>query len=194
VLLGSIKSMQGETVIKEYNFPSKGSNIDEFEQKKISAQGVYSGTVGSKKGTASVCVTNKRLIARIEGKAGIFSTAKTGGVYQINIKDVGDVRIAAIKRSKLLPILLILFGIITLIAYVGIFFIVLGIILLVIRKPQKILDVKSKGGAGAGATGFLIKAKFLIGVAGGYDEMASEIGALIADLQTYGDDCISSWR
>ena len=179
--------MQGEEVVREYTFPATGSSLD------ISAKKSFS-TVRREKGTASVCVTNRRVICRVQGKNGIIDRERKASVYQMHIKNVGDIRTAAAKQSKALPIILIILGILTLMIFIGFGLIIAGIVLFIIRKPLKIFDIRSVGGAGENSPGVVIYAKREKYVnLRGYETMANEIGALIADLQTYGDDAIPAW-
>lgn len=187
MLLESIKTAQSEKVIREYSFSSVGSNIEMIDEKKR-----------FKKGTASVCVTNRRLICRVQGKTGTIGGSTTASLYQMNIKNVGDIRICVFKRSKLLPLLLIIIGIllcVTIIgALIGVFLVIIGIVLWVSRSPLKSLDVKSMGGSGQTNAGFTVFAeRKLIEGNRGFEKMTVEISALISDIQTYGDDCILNW-
>ena len=149
-----------------------------------------------KKGNASLCVTNKRLVCSYERTGLFFGRSANKSVYQMNIKDVGDISLAAVRKTRFAPILLILLGLITLILIIGFIFLILGIVWLMLSPPSKGVKFSSKGGSGGGmGTGFYIIARrrLTAGITD-FNEMASEIGALIADLQAYGDECIPYWN
>ena len=189
MLLESVKSMPGEEIIREYSFPSAGCNFQSLSVRK-KARG--------KKGTAEVCITNRRLICSYE-RHSLFRTAEKA-FYQMNIKDIGDVCTAAARQSLLGPIALILLGILLFYPLIFLFLIpvaiiIAGIVWALVRSPLKVLDVRSKGGSGERGAGIMLYAKrrVVTGV-GGFDQMSAEIGAIVSDIQSHGDDCLVFWK
>jgi len=162
-----------------------------------------------RRGNADLCITNKRLICSYERTGLIFGVNASKSVYQMNIKDVGDISIAAVRKSWLAAYILFLIGIYIMIdgfaiglspsrivtLVIGILFIAGGIVLLILGKSKGV-KFNSKGGSG-GLTGagfyVIAKRRLTTGIAE-FDEMACEIGALVADIQAYGDDCIPYWN
>jgi len=191
-IVGSVKTIQGEEIIREYSFPASGSSLG-TDTRKAKGPGRFLGAIKSQKGIATVCVTNKRLICRVQGKMGLFDGKDSVSTYQMLIKNVGDVCTATVKRSRVISTILIIAGILTLLMLFGILLILAGIALWILTGRIRTFEARSTGGgSGVDGCGFLVMGKWV--TTQGYEEMACEIGALIADLQTYGDDCIHNWK
>ena len=150
------------------------------------------------KSDATLHVTNMRLIYTSK-KQNVSDERGNSSIYQLNVRDVGDISIVDAKwRALLVPILSILLGLCLLVFIIGIIFIVWGILKLIRGNSIVYLAISGKdcsGGLLVGKASKLTLNEIYFAVKPGpdFDKMASELGTLILDLQVHGDECFERW-
>lgn len=196
-----IPIIPGETVIREYRFMTL-----DFRPKLSAMRG---GSLGdhekikrAHRSTTTLTVTNKRLVFKSE------KPRRGGGrdsqVYQMDVRDAGDVTIVNARwRRVLWPIVLMLLGVVLFFITIVLGILaVIGLALLIynLAYPKNVAYVAI--GNRSTHDGFFLgnvsrndaeNIYFSMKPTPEFHAMASELGTLILDLQTNGDECLPRW-
>ena len=189
-----IDLIPGETMIRTYEFMDMDyrPKIEMWTKKQF---GKSTRIPFKRKSNAHLIVTNKRLFC-ITRRANGNNDSQ---FYQLNIKDVGDINILHAKwNSLLIPLCFIVLGLLLLTSIVGIIPLIIGIWMFMKGKTITQVSIFSKSAMGGMCLGKVSKEamneiSFTCKPGRDFDKMLGELGTLILDLQTYGDDCIDRW-
>ncbi len=158
--------------------------------------------------TGTVYVTNRRLIYNVDNKSLPLFGLRCKDMYsqQVRIEDIQGVDfMTSASRNKILwPIIMILLGILFFFMFkpLGIILLIVGIIWLIIR----IVNVEEHMMFGIRAAsqdysifvsemsrGYYGRVRYWCAPTEQFEVMAKELGAIVLDLQKYGDDAIPRW-
>ncbi len=161
--------------------------------------------------TGTVYVTNRRLIYNVDNKSLPLFGLRCKDLYsqQVRIEDIQgvDFMTSATRNKILWPLIAIILGIlltlmIPSLGILGILVLIVGIIWLIIR----IVNVEEHMMFGIRATtqdysifvsemsrGYYGRVRYWCAPTEQFEVMAKELGAIVLDLQKYGDDAIPRW-
>lgn len=205
-----ISTVPDEVLIREYEFFTLDHRpkLDKNRKKKFAS---YERIKQKYKSTAVLHVTNKRLIyTAIKRKSGERGNTS---IHQTNIKDVGDITIVDSKWNSLfVPLILMIIGFIVVInsfsdpdyssiaisILIGIGIFALGILKYMRGKSVSYLAIGSKESSVGLMVGNVSKKfsgdmYFIVRPGKDFETMASELGTLVLDLQSNGDECLERW-
>lgn len=212
MILDNIPTIPGEVKIRDYTFLEMDYrpkhrlshiNLLQFLFGERNSFGSYEKIKKKYKTTGRLLVTNRRIIYNTSKmrRNGKYDSL----IYQMSVKDVGDVsQTDATWKCLTGPIVFLVVSLIlTLISSFALFFLpIIALVWLIFKyihpKSATYLRISSKSGANgllAGKTSESdLKEIYFSAIPGkDFDKVAIELGSLILDLQTNGDDCIGRW-
>jgi len=156
--------------------------------------------------TGTLYVTNRRVIYNVDNVSTSVVHGVNNGInsQQIRIEDVQgvDFMTSHSRPSLILPIIMIVLGLILTVVLVGVVILVAGIIVLIRRRnaaeDMMMVGIKSQA-SGYGIFISEMSREYYQGISywcaptEEFEVMSRELGAIILDLQKYGDECISKW-
>ncbi len=196
-----ISIAEDEQVLRAYN-------IAEVDKRSIANTRTGVSKRRSKKNntTGTMYVTNRRIIYNVDNVSSSVVHGVNNGVnsQQIRIEDVQgvDFMTSHSRPSLILPIILIALGLVLSVVLVGVVILIAGIISLIRRlhaaEDMMMVGIKSQA-SGYGIFISEMSREYYQGISywcaptKEFEVMSRELGAIILDLQKYGDECIGKW-
>ncbi|WP_400256005.1 hypothetical protein [Methanomethylophilus alvi] len=205
MIYGSAIKLPGEEILREYEFLS----MDFRPKIKSAFFNTNSRMIINKhySANATLTVTNERIIYNCVKNPEKLTSSNTQ-MYQMHIRDVGDISMANIKWRSYWPLLFVLIGAIVLmlvdvsmltITIAGSLLFIAFLCCIFFPKSIVYLSIGSK----SAFNGFLVgkashnsqnEISFHTEVCPDFFLMYEELGALVIDLQKNGDMCIPRWK
>ena len=197
----SIKTAEDEVVLRQYTI----SELD-YRTKLYKNKGTPKRKKGKYNTTGSIYVTNRRLIYNIDNRSLPSFGLKCKDLHsqQIRIEDIQgiDFMSSTMRASLFWPIVMIALGVLLSLVVVGVPLLIIGALWLFIRLRNA--EASMVFGIRSPSTGYsLFVSEMSRGYGGNvqywcaptqdFERMALELGAIVLDLQKYGDECISKW-
>ena len=196
-----IATAEDEVVLKQYEISELDYRVGFF--KKIKTPKRKRGKYNT---TGSVYVTNRRLIYNVDNR----SLPKFGlrcrdlCSQQIRIEDIQgiDFMTSSSKAGLGLPILVIILGLLLSLRVIGIPILIIGIIWLIVRirnvEEHMVFGVRSASSDYSMYISEMSRRysgtiQYWCAPTSEFELMAKELGAIVLDLQKYGDEAISKW-
>ena len=195
-----------EVVLREYHIAEVDYRVGFFKKVKMPKK-----KFGSKNTTGTVYVTNRRLIYNIDNTHLPLLGLKCKDLYcqQIRIEDIlgVDFMVSTAKNAILKPLLLLILCILGAIFLPGLYFIgipilIIDIIWLIVRI-RNVEEHMAFGVRGAHSDysifvsemsrGYYGRMQYWCAPTEDFEIMSKELGAIVLDLQKYGDDAIGIW-
>lgn len=196
-----IATAEDEVVIRQYEISEIDYRVGLF--KKIHTPKRKRGKYNT---TGSVYVTNRRLIYNVDNRSlpVLGLRCKDLCSQQIRIEDIQgiDFMTSSARNGLIGPILLILLGLLLSLFIIGIPLLIIGIVWLVIRirnvEERMLFGIRSASSdysmyISEMSRGYSGNVQYWCAPTPEFELMSKELGAIVLDLQKYGDEAIPKW-